>query len=80
MTTFADRTARIRTFTALVDAAIRTDETEEKYVAIRKAAAFEHILEEISRISPSALDLIEECFVPFYQRRLDAAQQKEATE
>lgn len=73
MTTFADRTARIRTFTALVDAAIRAEDHEEKYVAIRKAAAFEHILEAVARVSPSALDLIEECFVPFYQTRLDEA-------
>lgn len=78
MTTFAERTVRARAFTALVDAAIRVDETEERYVAARKAAAFEHIVEELARLNPEALALIEDIFVPFYQDRLDA--QKEDAE
>jgi len=80
MTAFAERTDRARTFAALVDASIRCDETQESYITARKAAAFQHIVEELARQCPEALAVLEDCFVPFYQRRLDAAQQKEAAE
>jgi len=80
MTTFAERTIRARAFTALVDASLRAEETDERYIRARKAAAFEHIVEELARLNPEALALIEDIFVPFYQDRLDAAQQKEGAE
>ena len=77
MTTLSDRTTRVRAFTDLVDRAIRITDHEERYVSVRKAAAFQHILEEIARLSPEAIDLIEECFAPFYQRRIDDASELE---
>jgi len=73
MTTFAERTVRARAFIELVDASIRAQETNENYIRARKAGAFEHIVEELGRLSPEALALIEDIFVPFYQDRLDAA-------
>lgn len=78
MTAFAERFARARAFTNLVDASLRAEETDERMIRARKAAAYEHIIEELARLNPEALALIEEIFVPFYQVRLDAAQKKEA--
>ena len=73
MTTYAERAIRARAFVALVDASIRAEETNEGYIRARKAGAFEHIVEELGRLSPEALALIEDIFVPFYQDRLEAA-------
>ena len=76
MTTFSDRTIRARAFINLVDSAIRAEETDERYVSLRKAVAFEHILEGVAALCPEALDLIEEGFAHIYQRRLDAAKKE----
>lgn len=80
MTTFSERTVRARAFINLVDSAIRAEETDERYVSLRKAVAFEHILEGVAALYPEALAFIEEGFSGIYQRRLDAASQKETAE
>lgn len=80
MTTFDERTIRARAFINLVDQAIRAEETEERWVSLRKAVAFEHILETVAQLCPEALAVIENGYKDFYQRRVDAASQKEAAE
>ena len=79
MTNHAERTIRARAFINLVDQAIRAEETEERWVSLRKAVAFEHILETVAVLCPEALAVIEGGYKDFYQRRVDAAQ-KEAAE
>ena len=79
MTTYDERTVRARAFINLVDQAIRAEETEERWVSLRKAVAFEHILETVAQLCPEALAVIEDGYKDFYQRRVDAAQ-KEAAE